>query len=585
MIRLLARIAFAGIRARMLASILTVAIAAAVAAALVLALEVRATSVDPWQRTFDAAHGAHALANTPTETEARAFAARPGVSERAAPIPITTTEIELRSGETVDVFVAGLTGKPQVDAPVTTQGSMPHDDQIVLERSLAEALKIDVDATIDVAGPHGAIPLRVVGTAISPAQPRFPRSNPGLAWVTRDTLEQIQPDDRQWHWSVAVRLRDPSSAPSFAQRAAAAFPPQTVSVITWQNQRDEALRDAEPFTVLLTAFTVLLLIVAAVVVSILVGARAAAQHREIGLLKAVGLTPRQVGVVFVLESAVLGTVAAGLGFVIGAALAPRVAAATAATLLGPPQTATNPWHLLVATVVVVPVLAVSAYASSRRSARFGVLQAIQTGMPSPAPRSRLARAIARLAPSLPVELGLKDLLARRRRAAWLASAIAVTGAVLVFTVSVQAALNARPDGEISDVPTELPVLIYTFDAVLLMMTMTALVAVALLSVRERIRDFGVLKAIGTTPRDNGISLVAAHTALAGLAAIGSIPLGIALHVAVYAAAAGDTEGLETAPWWWLASVPLALTVLVAAAVSLPARVASRIRVAQAIRYE
>ena len=42
-------------------------------------------------------------------------------------------------------------------------------------------------------------------------------------------------------------------------------------------------------------------------------------------------------------------------------------------------------------------------------------------------------------------------------------------------------------------------LVYTLDAVLLVITATTLVAVALLSVRERIRDYGVLKAIGLTP--------------------------------------------------------------------------------------
>jgi ABC-type antimicrobial peptide transport system permease subunit len=338
-------------------------------------------------------------------------------------------------------------------------------------------------------------------------------------------------------------------------------------------------------TVILTAFTLLLIIVAAAVVSILVGARASAQHREIGLLKAAGMTPRQVSLVFVIESATLGLVAAVLGFAVGAAAAPQVAAASAATLLGPPQTAINPWHLLVAVVAVVPVLAISAYVSSKRAARFGVLQAIRGDGPKPAPRARLSRTIVRLAPSLPVQLGLTDLLARRRRAIWLAAAITVTGAVLVFTLSAQSALNARPAGEISDVPTELPVLIYTLDAVLLVMTLTALVAVALLSVRERIRDFGILKAIGLTPRDNGVSLVAAHTALAIVPALISIPLGIALYLGIYAAAAGDTDGVDLAPWWWLASVPIALPLLVAAATGLPARAASQVRVGQAIRFE
>ena len=59
---MLMRLAFAGIRTRLLASALTIAIAAAAVATIVLALEVRSSGIEPWQRTFDEANGAHVLA-------------------------------------------------------------------------------------------------------------------------------------------------------------------------------------------------------------------------------------------------------------------------------------------------------------------------------------------------------------------------------------------------------------------------------------------------------------------------------------------------------------------------------------------
>jgi hypothetical protein len=117
-----------------------------------------------------------------------------------------------------------------------------------------------------------------------------------------------------------------------------------------------------------------------------------------------------------------------------------------------------------------------------------VAQAIRTGDASP-PTTPFARALIR--PFVPVTfaLGLKDLLARGRRALLLAGAIALTGAVVVVALSLEATLDARPAGEVSDVPAELPILVYTLDAVLLVITLTTLVAVALLAVRERIRDY------------------------------------------------------------------------------------------------
>ena len=149
----------------------------------------------------------------------------------------------------------------------------------------------------------------------------------------------------------------------------------------------------------------------------------------------------------------------------------------------------------------------------------------------------------------------------------------------------EASLAARPAGEASDVPDELPVLVYTLDAVLLLITATTLVAVALLSVRERVRDYGVLKAIGLTPRQIASSLVSAHAVLASIAALLSIPTGIGLYVVVYSIAGGSSEDLVIAPWWSLALVPIAAVLMVAAATSLPAHLATRIPSADALRYQ
>jgi putative ABC transport system permease protein len=580
---LLVRLAFAGIRSRLLASALTIAIAAAAVATIVLALEVRSSGVDPWQRTFDEANGAHVLAFARSQADAAAIGELPGVTERDAPVPLAWATVGPR-GSTDQVQVAGLSGRPAVNTPVRTSGSELRDGGIVLERSVASALGIAVGDTLELTTTRGPFEIPVLGTAVVPSQPRYPRRRPGLAWVTMPMLEQIEPDGARWRWTEAVRLADPAAAGAFAARAATGFRAGSVSFETWQAQRDNALGDAQGTQVIVTIFTVLLLIVAFVVVGILVGARASAEHRQIGLLKAAGFTPRQVAAVFALESAALGLVAAALGFALGAILAPRLAEPSTETLLGSPTTAADPWHILVAACVVVPVLVAGALASTRRSTRFTVLEAIRAGNPTP-PDSRLARAVVRSVMPLTIGLGLNDLLARGRRAVLLAAAIVLTGAMVVVVLSLDATLDAQRATKTSDFPDELLLLIYTLDVVLLLITATTLVAVALLSVRERVRDYGVLKTIGLTPRQVTSTVVSAHAALAVLASLVAVPLGIGLYLALFRIAGDASEEAVIAPWWSLALIPVGTVIVVVAATSLPARLATRMRIADALRYE
>jgi ABC-type lipoprotein release transport system permease subunit len=587
MTALLFKLAFAGIRSRLLASALTIAIAGAAAATIVLALEVRSSGRDPWQQTFDAANGAHVLVFAHSQADAREIANLPGVTERGTPVPLVTVTLGPRSADRAEL--AGLSGRTAVNKPVLTAGSQLRDGGILLERSLARARGIEVGATLELTTRRGSVDLPVLGTAVVPSQPRYPRRNPGLAWITRATLERIEPDRTRWRWTEALRLADPLAAAAFTERAAAgssatALGTGALYFETWEDQRYNALADAQPTELVVTTYTILLLIVAFVVVGILVGARASAQHREIGLLKAAGFTPRQVGAVFALESAALGFIAAALGFTLGMLIAPRLAAPSAETLIGSPTIAANPWHILVASCVVIPVLLVGTLTSTRRSTRYTVLEAIRAGSSSP-PKSRLARAVTRSFLPLTTRLGIKDLLARRRRALFLAAAIALTGAVVAVALSVKATLDARPAGEVSDVPDELPLLIYTLDAALLLITATTLVAVTLLSVRERIRDYGVLKAIGLTPTQITSTLVSAHAAVAVFASLLAIPLGIGLFLALVKAASGTTEDAVLAPWWSLALIPIGTVLVVVAATSLPARFATRIRTADALRYE
>jgi ABC-type antimicrobial peptide transport system permease subunit len=431
---------------------------------------------------------------------------------------------------------------------------------------------------------NGTIRLPVIGIAISPSQPRYPRQTPGVGWITEDKLSQIVPDRSRWHWLQTIRLQDPESASAFAEQAAGTFPSKLLDFLTWQEQRAEALNDASVINIIVIAYTVLLLIVLYSITTILVGERANKQYRQIGLLKAVGLTPNQISTIFLLESATLGIIAVAIGSIAGVVLAPILAAPSAETLISTPMVAPNVWHFFIAALAIIPVLLISAILATLKSTRFSVLQTIRAGTSLHPSRSNLTKFISRLNLPLPIMLGLKDLLARRKRFLWLMYTIAITGTVVVVTLSLQANINARPFG--SDIPKEVPMLFYTLDLVLMLIMFTALIAVALLSVGERTREFGILKAIGFTPQQLSSSLIGTHAVLAAIASIASIPLGIGLYYFLYLIASGTTDDAgQIAPWWWLAMIPVGITLFTAIATIIPARNAAKMSAVSAIRYE
>ena len=70
-----------------------------------------------------------------------------------------------------------------------------------------------------------------------------------------------------------------------------------------------------------------------------------------------------------------------------------------------------------------------------------------------------------------------------------------------------------------------------------------------------------------------------------LASLLAVPLGIGLYLALYRIAGDTTEEVVIAPWWSLALVPIGTVLVVVAATSLPARLATRIHTADALRCE
>ncbi len=143
--------------------------------------------------------------------------------------------------------------------------------------------------------------------------------------------------------------------------------------------------------------------------------------------------------------------------------------------------------------------------------------------------------------------------------------------------------------EVEEVRDEFRPILLGLNLVLFGIAGINLLSSQLLSVRERRRDFAILKTLGFTPAQITASVLSGSMFLALVALAIGIPLGLVATRVLFdilTNAAGIGSGVGSLPGvlWLLPLLPIVL--LVAALMSaLPARTASKLEVAEALRYE
>jgi putative ABC transport system permease protein len=202
----------------------------------------------------------------------------------------------------------GVSRSPNADVerPLYVSGAPPRRGELALERSFARALGIHAGDSLAL---ENGTRLRVAGVAVLLRGGSYPESQPGLAVAPRSVLAAVQPERSRWAAWLGVRLEHPDAVDAFARSVFAIAGP-SAHVVTWRAERADALEDARTVRAILTIFAVLIVLTVAFVLATLVGGRVLAQSRETALLKAVGLTPRQVLGVTLAEQLVLALPAA-----------------------------------------------------------------------------------------------------------------------------------------------------------------------------------------------------------------------------------------------------------------------------------
>lgn len=592
-------LAGSGLRRRRLPMLLTAAVVACAVATATVALALGDLADGPWDRTFGASNGAHVLGMGGPGTDWEPVFSAPGVAATAGPYETTFSALVTR-GRQAPALVREVPARaPRLERPLLVSGRWPRSGEILLERSLANELRLRAGENARL----GGVPVRIAGIAVTSSHEEFPASQPGLVLARRETIAAVTPAPSGRGSLVAIRLRDPATAPAFAMSAAglasgkAHFQP-------WQKRRADVAADTRTSRVVLSFFTVFLLVLAAAVVATLVSARVIERARTVAQLVAIGCTPRQATTVFAAEQVGVGAIGAVAGGLLGTLIAPSFVLSSSTLLQAAPDRA-GLGAAVVAGAAALVWIGVVTTLTAWRVGRGAVVDGLRGSRLGRARPSRAARGLDRLGLPAAAVVAARDAFSPRARALLSILALSLTVATVVCILAMEATLDASQvaaratdplpappgapglpppySGGSADGAEDLRPVVYGLSLALIVVGLANLLATVLLSVRERTRDLSLLRALGAAARQVAAILLGAQAMAASVAVCLGIPLGLLAFRLAYAADNGSASGVASPPAWQLAALAPAV-VLVVVLTCLPAAVlANRVRPGAGLR--
>jgi putative ABC transport system permease protein len=167
---------------------------------------------------------------------------------------------------------------------------------------------------------------------------------------------------------------------------------RNLQVSEWQQTRNEFSDDTRRMLTIISATTVLGLLGVAFTLATAIGGRVIAQRRQIGLLRAVGITPSQATALMVAHYVGLALITAPVGLVGGALIGPRLVGDTARMLAMPAPGIPDPGQWLLALAATLAVVTLATAVPARRAGRITPAETLALGRGARSARaSRLAR--------------------------------------------------------------------------------------------------------------------------------------------------------------------------------------------------
>lgn len=410
----------------LVSALITLTIAAA-ATLLTLALATLMNIGAPYDRSFQELNGAHLWLYFDRDKihtrDIQRIIALPGVAGN------TGLQYDVRSRVSIHdtrVWIS-LRTVPMEVGPATVNRLLiqegrylaPHQMEVLASKDLNDLHRLTVGEAVCLTRWDGKkVDLPVIGLAYNPMWDTYRNSQPPYLYVSEATLRRLFPDDSTWGWSIGLRLEDPEAVDEVLARVEALLRPDAVTAHTdWRDVRESAIFGAQLNFVFLGAFGFFAILATVLVIASNIGSSVLAQFRQIGILKAIGFTHRQILALYVGQYLILGLIGAPIGLVVGIVLSPlplKSVAASLSTAYHPPVNAPLAGLILggISGIIVLATLR-----SAHRGARANIVQAMAIG--AEAPRSKPSWGVqlaTRLGLPMTFVLGLNDISARPLRA-------------------------------------------------------------------------------------------------------------------------------------------------------------------------
>ncbi len=466
---------------------------------------------------------------------------------------------------------------------------------MVLEQGLADALAVGPGDTISVQG-HA---LPVGGVAMTVSRGRFPLSQPAQIWVTPATGESLRRIGlTEEGIEMQLRLDDPDDAEAFAaaHRDIETMGETSILVLeTWRQRRIDSHSDIDILAGTLFAAGLMVGLLAVATAAVIVAGRMAAQTRQIGTLKAVGVTPRQVVLALLVENLALAGLATLVGLGAGRIVAPRLADASQ-TVLGQPETPPLTWgRVAIVAGVAAAVALLATIRPAVRGLRHSTVRSLASGARPPRRPGPLSGWAATAGLPLVGLLGLRAAWRRPGRLLTNAAGLTLAVAMIVVAAGLRPSLarldtaeatpalpgEALSAGAVDSLYEQVRVIVLgTAGLLLVLATINALI-IATLAARDSARNHATLRAVGATPRQTTATLVVSQMGASLLAVALGLPLGLGLWSLMDG---GDLPPVPV-PSTTLAAIAVGVPVAFAALVAIPARRWARRPPARALTYE